>query len=592
MEQKKDILKIDITEKKINDLVNLVTSKVNPEWPTIYKIRYVYLEIGKHLYKDADFFFSADGKLGSANLSVSEIKEIYYSELGRTVNDKYLRVICKSASHILKLAYDKLGIDSNLVETNTTAAAVSEDEEFLINHWFLAIHDDENDKIYFATLIPDLPYIQLNMATKHFGVNISYKKNYKGEILQVYKGDEIKHSVIPKDKLKEIDMAIGYINKYYHYNNKSQVDANWFLQYDDASLYILRDNLRDDKLFYELEIEDTSFYENLTNFKDENNNEISFLNDDINSMSDSDWNYWIKLLCKNVLDKIQELLGYEVNVLPNFDSKYWNYDSWLMNLCSQIQYDIFLSLNDGRKDDFSNIYIDVNDFKYNKWSKKVKNHFDKKINNFDYGNILLILDKLNNLINCVNNKNKSGNFNNLFLGIAYHFIEPSHLYENNISRDGFLSNYYIANKFNKLFRKVFSCNELVTEFNNMGYAEKVTIIKNVLLMMFPEITKDNSCMLKEYNDEYHPIFNRIQIYPIKNKENGYFSILFNILGETDYYFFYNAKTNTFRVSNALDIYNDYIIISNRMKNRISVEDLEKIDGIRENFEQRGKKIRK
>ena len=31
------------------------------------------------------------------------------------------------------------------------------------------------------------------------------------------------------------------------------------------------------------------------------------------------------------------------------------------------------------------------------------------------------------------------------------------------------------------------------------------------------------------------------------------------------------------ISNALDVYNDYIIVSNRMKGRISIEDLEKID---------------
>ena len=95
--------------------------------------------------------------------------------------------------------------------------------------------------------------------------------------------------------------------------------------------------------------------------------------------------------------------------------------------------------------------------------------------------------------------------------------------------------------------------------------------------MFPEINKNNSYMLKEYNDDYNAISNRIQIYPIKNKRDGYFSILFNIIGNPDYYFFYNAKNNTFRVSNALDIYNDYIIISNRMWNRISIDDLEKID---------------
>ena len=114
----------------------------------------------------------------------------------------------------------------------------------------------------------------------------------------------------------------------------------------------------------------------------------------------------------------------------------------------------------------------------------------------------------------------------------------------------------------------------------MGYAEKVAIIKEVLLIMFPEINKSNSCNLNEYDDNYNAVLNRIQIYPIKNKDDGYYSILFNIIGDnknSDYYFLYNAKNNTFYVPNALDTYNEYIIISNRMKDRISIEDLEKID---------------
>ena len=114
----------------------------------------------------------------------------------------------------------------------------------------------------------------------------------------------------------------------------------------------------------------------------------------------------------------------------------------------------------------------------------------------------------------------------------------------------------------------------------MGYAEKVTIIKEILLLMFPEVNKSNSYTLDEYDDKYNAIFNRTQLYPIKNKKDGYYSILFNILGDiksNDYYFFYNAKNNTFCFPNALDIYNDYIIISNRMKKRGSIEDLEKID---------------
>lgn len=62
--KEKDIINFDITNDKINQLIDSVISNIPDSWPTIYKIRYIYLEIGKKLYKDVDFFFSADGKLG------------------------------------------------------------------------------------------------------------------------------------------------------------------------------------------------------------------------------------------------------------------------------------------------------------------------------------------------------------------------------------------------------------------------------------------------------------------------------------------------------------------------------------------------
>ena len=46
-------------EEQIKELVDEVIAGVHDEWPMIYKIRYIYLEIGKKLYKDVDFFFSA-----------------------------------------------------------------------------------------------------------------------------------------------------------------------------------------------------------------------------------------------------------------------------------------------------------------------------------------------------------------------------------------------------------------------------------------------------------------------------------------------------------------------------------------------------
>lgn len=264
--------------------------------------------------------------------------------------------MCKSASYILKLAYERVGIKSELVETNTTITAVSDEEELLINHWLLAIYDDDN-KIYFATLTPDLPYIQMNMDTRHFGSDIPYKRDYNGNIMQLYKGEEIKHTVLSREELKKIDLAIGYINKTYKYNEKGQFDNNWFLHYDSASLYMLRDSLRDNRLFYELEIQESSFYKSLTNFKGENNKNISFIDDDMNTLSNEDWNCWLRIMCRHVLEKLEEILGYQLNVLPNIDGNYWNYDSWLLSLCSQVQYDIFLKLNGNEKDNFSDIYI-------------------------------------------------------------------------------------------------------------------------------------------------------------------------------------------------------------------------------------------
>ena len=101
-------------KKDINMLIEEIVSNVHDDWPTLYKIRYVYLAVGKELMRDTDFFLSVDGKLGEANLSNQEIIDIYNSDKGRG-----LAVICRSASSILKMVYDRLGIRSKLIETNT-----------------------------------------------------------------------------------------------------------------------------------------------------------------------------------------------------------------------------------------------------------------------------------------------------------------------------------------------------------------------------------------------------------------------------------------------------------------------------------------
>jgi hypothetical protein len=53
--------------------------------------------------------------------------------------------------------------------------------------------------------------------------------------------------------------------------------------------------------------------------------------------------------------------------------------------------------------------------------------------------------------------------------------------------------------------------------------------------------------------------------------------VFNIIGQSrydDYYFLYDLKNNTFGVCDIFDISLDYEIISDRMKDRMTTEDVE------------------
>ena len=557
-------------KKDINMLIDGIVSNVHDDWPTLYKIRYVYLAVGKELMRDTDFFLSVDGKLGEANLSSQEIIDIYNSEKGRG-----LAVICKSASSILKMVYDRLGIRSKLVETNTSLATIYDKGEFLINHWFLAVYD-EDGKAYFMTLTPDLGYIQMNMETKHFASNIPYIRDFGLKKMQVYKGEEIKPSFISRNELKEIDIAIGYIKKEYLYNDKYQKTNQWEKNYDNASFSMLKNEMKDNKLFYELALHKSSFYQFCTNFKGENGKYISFTQDDLVNLTDDDWYYFNKIVCEQVLNKISQILGYEIFVIPNINSKHWNYESWLLNLCVQLQDKILKRMYQKDNTDI-NVNLDLNHFEYNKWSKNIKAKYNS---NTTYDDILSILDKMNTLVKSTEKKETRKNVGVLLHKLGYHFISKKYVYEKNINEDGYLSNCYIANKFNLLFPYVFSCNDVITDFNKMGYSEMVSIIKEVIMLMFSEITKNNSSKLNGYNENYNAIFNRIQMYTVRNKETKEYSIVFNIPSnnnENDYYFFYNPGRNLFRTFNFLDFCNDYIIVSNRLKNKMSIMDLENIE---------------
>ena len=117
---------------------------------------------------------------------------------------------------------------------------------------------------------------------------------------------------------------------------------------------------------------ETQFYKDLIKFKCANNEMFSFIYDDSGKLNEDDWNNFIKITCQHTLRKIETILGRELNILPTFDNKNWHYEAWLFNLCVQIQYDLCLMLNNNIRDNFNDVYVVIENFRFNKWSKQLK----------------------------------------------------------------------------------------------------------------------------------------------------------------------------------------------------------------------------
>ena len=551
----------------INEVTDRVISSVDDSWTTLEKIRYVYLAVGKMLSKYTDFFFSVDNKLGEQQMSMSQIEEVYEDEK----KEGDLRVICRSAAYILQGIYDKLGIKSELVKSNNNVINYEVgDQSLLINHWFLAVYDDDG-KAYFLTLASDLPYIQMNMQTRHFATNIPYKKTSKsGEVIQVYCGDEIKHTVLDDKTLRVIDRKIGYIKSKYNYNEDYKKTDDVHYNYDDAALYMLSNELKSNKLYTEMECYNTTFYRKLTEFKN-GDKVISFGETPKDEITKDDWNVWLKKMCKIIHRRIEKIIGYRIFIDKYYDNPEWNYNEWIRDVCNQTQRYLF---------QFSSKNLDYlwiqGEFDYSKWSRAMKKEDDLNYKELDVDNVLMILDKTNVLAKFAMSGKPPKNFMSVFNSLAYHFTKREHTLEGAMEH-GTISSKYLSHKFKTLFKRIFSCNEEVTDLNNMEYSEQIVIIKMILDRMFPELTSDNAVIEEFYNENYSLVQNRIQVYSLKHKVNGEYAVVFHVLGDEsmeDSYFFYDLKTNKFKTANILRLNKEYIIVSDRFKSRI--EEMENV----------------
>ena len=525
----------------LEEIKTYIINGVNKKWPTLYKIRYVYLMFGKYLSKDTDFFFSVEQKLGSLNMSIDEIEKVYNSLEGRDLN-----VICLSASFILKEIYDKLGIKSKLVKSKNNISEISSNNKTLyINHYILAVEDENNT--YFTSLASDLPFIQENMKTRHFANHIPYIMNLSNNrSVQVYEGEEIDATVLDDNILKEIDNQIGYLELSYSYKNN-----DFTKDYNDTALLILKDYLKNNKLYYNLLIENSSLYNKLYNFNIRGKN-LSFFNNYLSDLSKDDIESWIFILCYNISDEISKKKN--ITIDKSMFTNSFSYDKWIKYMCKLLSKYLY-----DEKD--ANDFIIDDNFNYSNFSKNIKKKYN--YNSYDLDNLLDVLDKSNALVNYVKSDNQNGKFNDLLHQLCFHFINKDFVLE----QKEYADNLYIANKLRVLFPYIFSTNEIRLPFNNRSYSEQIVIIKEILEIMFNELNTSNS-IFDGYNYKYSPVQNRIQIYAVKNKTTLEYKIIFNIIGDNksgDYYFLYDPKANTFNSVNILKVYQDNIIVSNRLK---------------------------
>ena len=529
---------MDTTERIIKEVIDGIDNNYTKD----EKIRYVYIELGKRLSKDVDYFFSALDKLGDMNLSASEMKAIYNNK------DLSKKVICKPCTIALKKVFDRIGIESKIMMTTSFNTIVDKDNNsFQSHHYFLCCKGD-NDKNYFLTLSADLGNIHMGNMTEHFATDIPYLDS---DNKPVYVGKEIKNSVMSLEYIKSIDEKIGYLKDQYFKKKNGKIIPE--LNYSNYSIELLKNSYyRNNEYYLHLEENiDNEFYRTVQIIPNITGSITQLNGSSIDKIKRMDLSIWKSNILTLVSDKINEELG-----------DYFNLDAKekLNNLV----------VNNNIKD-WSNLII-------SEVSKLDLEQIDVS-RNFDP---IMLVRKVNDLFNNIeSNKTNSYSVRKIIDNIAYQFINPELILPKN--QDEYISNYYIANKFEFEMNRILDLGTK-TDFSSLEYAEQTDTISDLLEAIFPEITVKNSSRIKNYDVSTSPVRNRIVTSAVKNRDTKEYSFLFHITGDINddtYTYLYNPKTNLMESTELFSVVENNVIITSKLNPTIgSIETIDKNDSIR------------
>lgn len=518
-------------QEKLDIIINTINS--NPHWDKNTKIRYAYIELGKIVHKNVDFFYTLYNKLGNRNLTSIQLNEILNNKIGYSV-------ICKTTSEMLKYIFDNTGISSKIISTVKSDEYKDEYGTAIIKHYFLAVEGD-NNKHYFLTLSADLANIQTGMKTEHFATNINYIVN---DNIQIYEGERIDHSVMTEEEIQKLDQQIGYsLDKY------EQL-------YTDKLFEIISDTYSTNKYYLNILSKHTNFYYDLVGIiNGTNSDETECINVELFSVSDEDWNKVKKFICYTSMNKI-----FFDNNIQISDNEY----SELEELLTNNNYDLFNNL----------------------LKEKIKMYGSKKT--YEIFNPMAVLGKVYEFMSDIDhiknisrdNPSEIKRFKEKFEydlnKICSYFIERRYLPPRNKK----FTSEYIAHKIMISFSNIFDFGS-TTEFNSMKIGEQSAIIGKVIEILLKDLEANKKD--PNYDLTKSPVKNRIITSVIIDKETNEYSYLIYISNDSfvntntqdnGIVLIYDLQNNYIRHDEGLgDIFLKYHVITDRLS--INIEDIEK-----------------
>lgn len=574
--------------KDLNLEIRKIISKIDPTWSDLEKTRFVYLEVGKLVEKNAEFFLTQSAKLQKNALSDAEMSKIYDSAKNIFKYPEWERIICRSGAVIIKNILDELNISCRLMRT-VGYSDLTPTSKKRVHHYFLCV--DIDDKHYFLNITADLHNIKNGFATEHFACDVPYIDDTGN---QVYEGEKIDNTLLNQHDLNEIDKKIGYIDTSYVLGKNTN-----YLDYGNRLLDYMKNMLSSNTWYYEIMAQKTKMYHKMYEIIDGNGEKSSITSLDNKTI----FTQYHDQLIKNVCLEIEKFLNSKISpFLPA--RKFIDFETWLRHMCDTLYFDLINTYGQENAD----LFMIDDDFDYKKWRKLQRERLEPLSD--DKKDVLKLLDQVNSYVKTIlalhdeysqderttDIAKKAKNMRSLHTIISEHFLADDVILERNIidlNGQKYIKSNYINEKFKTMFPIVFNANWEKNPFNELGYSEQIATINKIIPYIFGEVREDNCEVAPGYTRTCKAILNRIRLYTLLNQKTGNYEIIFHIPSffdfEDEFYYRYQLTENTFTQIDIIeDIYNNkqYEIISGTLKRKMenfrrrkrkTIEEVEQIE---------------